>query len=168
MTETYTSLCEVIHNKYIVDSTFLEEPNVMKVQINGKPSSAECTLYRIDPNKEDPLPFFNRDIEGLKSMCDYIMLVDYQNKLYILLIELKRQGNSKAKKQLEATKVLFDYIIASAERVGKPINNCIHFRKIRIDEKKPKQRTQMGDIEYDENGYINYPWHDFYLRALLK
>lgn len=173
MTDSYNSLREVIHSKYIVDNTILEEPNVMKVQINGKPRDAECTLYRIDPNNGDPFPFFrnkeNGGPKGLKDICDYIMLVDYHDKLFILLIELKRQKDNHAKEQLEATKVFIDYIVASAIRVQMPIdNNCIIYRKIQLNKIIPKQRTQIGNPEYDENGYMDYPWHGFFLMVLLK
>lgn len=173
MTDSYNSLRKVIHSKYIVDNTILEEPNVMKVQINGKPRDAECTLYRIDPNNGDPFPFFQDKgkggPKGLKDICDYILLVDYNDKLYILLFELKKQKNDHAKKQLEATKVFIDYIVASAIRVQMPIdNNCIKCRKIQLNEVIPKHRTQIGEPEYDEDGYMAYPWQEFRLKALLK
>lgn len=173
MTDTYNSLCAVLHNRYIVDNTILEEPGVMKVPIEGKPRVAECTLYRIDPNQGDPFPFF-RDKEsggpkGLKDICDYIMLVDYHDKLFILLIELKCRKNNHAKEQLEATKILIDYLIKSAIRVNMPIDNsCIKCRKVQLNAIMPKQRTQISNPEYDEDGYMGYPWKNFYLKTLLN
>lgn len=170
MSSNYSTMTSVINAKFKVENLdVLEEPKVMTVSVKGCPKSASLTLYRFDPNKEEIFPFFEKEI-GLRSICDYVLLADYGDDLYILLMELKL-GNSKAKEQLNATENLISYIIASALRIKREIDrDKIHIRKIRISERRRQytRKTKVRDIEYDENSYLDYPWDALHIRALLK
>ena len=139
----------------------------MTVKVEGIPKNALLTLYRFDPNNEDIFPFFERGM-ALRLICDYVLLVDYNDFLYVLLIELKR-GSITAKKQLNATEELIRYVISSALRIKQEIDqDKIYIRKIRISERRHIRKTNSGDIEYDENNYIDYPWDSFHVRYMLK
>lgn len=168
MSDNYSTITSVINAKFKVENLdVLEEPKVMTIRVKGCPKDASLTLYRFDPDKEEIFPFFEKGI-GLRSICDYVLLADYD--LYVLLIELKL-GKLNAKEQLNATENLISYIIASALRIKRVIDqNKIHIRKIRISERRNQytRKTGIHDIEYDENSYVDYPWDVLHIRALLK
>lgn len=170
MSDNYSTITSVINAKFKVENLdVLEEPKVMTIRVKGCPKDASLTLYRFDPDKEEIFPFFEKGI-GLRSICDYVLLADYDDDLYVLLIELKL-GKLNAKEQLNATENLISYIIASALRIKRVIDqNKIHIRKIRISERRNQytRKTGIHDIEYDENSYVDYPWDVLHIRALLK
>ncbi len=87
--------------------------------------------YRYDLEKYNFLPFFNNahDDEakgivaenptptGLLKFCDYILLAAVNEKLYVILVEMKSGINTGAKQQLAASESFIDYVKASAERI---------------------------------------------------
>lgn len=87
--------------------------------------------YRYDMEERDFLPFFNKEHDdegkgievenptpsGLLKFCDYILLATVNDKLYIVLVEMKSGTNAGANQQLAASKTFIDYIKASAERI---------------------------------------------------
>ena len=92
----------------------------------------DCFLaYRFDLEECDFLPFFNKEHDdeskgyvavnptpsGLLKFCDYIILAAVNEKLYVVLVEMKSGTNAGANQQLAATKTFIDYIKASAERI---------------------------------------------------
>lgn len=174
MSNNYESLVSLIRDIHIVeDTTKLEEKGVMSIDISQFPRDSLYTLYKFDPEKYDLFPFFSQSKEasGLRDVCDYILLVDYAERLYILLFELKHSNkdNNKAKRQLNATACLIEYIIKSAERIQKAIDrNQIAIRKILIQEFTGKPKTRIYDVEYDRDKYVCYQLSSIHVRALLK
>lgn len=87
--------------------------------------------YRYDFEERDFLPFFNKEYNdeergivtenptptGLLKFCDYIILAAVNEKLYIVLVEMKSGTNAGANLQLDASKAFIDYVKASAERI---------------------------------------------------
>jgi hypothetical protein len=87
--------------------------------------------YRYDLEEFDFLPFFNKEhddeergvvadnptLTGLLKFCDYILLATVNDKLYVVLVEMKSGNNTGANQQLDASKTFIDYIKASAERI---------------------------------------------------
>ena len=94
--------------------------------------------YRYDLDKRDFLPFFNKEHEakgivvdnptpsGLLKFCDYILLAAVNEKLYVILVEMKSGNNAGANQQLAASKTFIDYVKASAERI-KTLCGCDDF-----------------------------------------
>lgn len=125
-------------------------------------------LYRFDPDQTDIFPFFNRE-KGLKQICDYILFTEQNDRLYVLLIELKC-GNVSALPQLTASQYFVEYLIKSGKRIGLDLTDDIQYRKIKIKEtiSGKKQRTQMQDPQPDENGIISYPYTQFRVPLLLE
>lgn len=164
---------EILHTNFKhSDQTCLSEKNVdtkgkkfeVKYQIVKQPQ-IDYELFRYD---EAALPFFN-NISGLKKMCDYILFAEEGEYLYIFVIELKL-GNDSAKIQLNAAKVFVQFIIDSANRVGKEINVDYKIRKIRICDSMIKKRKTSVDknIQFDVNDYCEYPLNNFYLEPLMR
>ena len=80
--------------------------------------------YRYDLEEHNFLPFFNNEHTaanstpiGLLKFCDYILLATVNQKLYVILVEMKSGANDGANQQLAASKTFIDYVIASAERI---------------------------------------------------
>lgn len=112
-------------------------------------------LFRLDPNKIKPFPYFNKDI-GLSKICDYIMFVQKSNTLFVILIELKL-GNDSATEQLLASEEFSIFIINSCKRVGLILTEDIRYKKVKISESaltRPKTSENMCKI--DENNIIHY------------
>lgn len=96
--------------------------------------------YRYDLDEFDFLPFFNKEHDdeergivaenptptGLLKFCDYILLATVNDKLYVILVEMKSGNNARANQQLAASKTFIDYIKASAERI-KTLCGCDDF-----------------------------------------
>lgn len=87
--------------------------------------------YRYDLEERDFLPFFNKEYDdeergvvtdnptptGLLKFCDYILLATVNEKLYVVLVEMKSGNNAGANQQLDASETFIDYVKASAERI---------------------------------------------------
>jgi len=50
------------------------------------------------------------------SMCDYIIFYPYENVMFVFLCELKTKKVSHSSKQVEAAKLLAEFILKMAER----------------------------------------------------
>jgi hypothetical protein len=121
-------------------------------------------LFRYDNNA---FPFF-REVSLLKKMCDYILFAEEKNTLYVFVIELK-SSNESAKKQLDAAVEFVNYIINTAKRIGKEINNY-KIRKIRICDNKIKKRNKLSvekGFEFDKDDFCDYKFKDLHLEPLM-
>ena len=150
-----------------------DEHDEQRVTIVNKVGSiSNMALYRFDEKSagKDPLPFFNNSYEesahapsDLRSFCDYVLLVENDNALYIMLIELKRGGTTGYRKQIDASQCFMSYVIDSAERIKHDNaydefdRDNIHFRKVLIKRcASEKQETHNSDIAFDKNDYIDF------------
>ncbi len=87
---------------------------------------ARWTLYRYD-QENDPnsfFPFFNNTSgertspKDLLKFCDYIVFVEKNDRLFILLVEMKSGETGDARKQLEASETFIHFILKTAERIA--------------------------------------------------
>lgn len=132
-----------------------------------KNAQTECLLYRYDPNGKNLFPFFS-SLSGLRKICDYILFAEADNYLYVFLIELKK-GKMSAQKQLTASEEFIKYIINSANRIGKQIDDNVVIRKIRMSDKKIKKiNTKIKETDFQYvNNYCDYKYQKFYLAPLM-
>ena len=107
-------------------------------------------------------------MSGLKKICDYILFAEEGDYLFIFLIELKK-GTESAKKQLNASQEFVNYIINSAQRIGKAIDEKIAFRQIRVSEKRISRRNlnEKDNFKY-VNNYCDYTNGSFYLEPMMQ
>ncbi|MBR6041127.1 MAG: hypothetical protein IKP37_00610 [Paludibacteraceae bacterium] len=107
---------------------------------------SEYRLYRFDLDSSDAdfLCFFNKNhsagsgVQGLKDLrcfCDYVLLAQKNDKLYVFIIELKSGKTEGAVEQLRATELFMDYIKETAERI-KEVNSYGQFDAKNIITKK--------------------------------
>ncbi|UXD71383.1 hypothetical protein MUK51_08820 [Sphingobacterium faecium] len=110
-------------------------------------------------------PFFNRGEAKVTSFCDYIIFTEEKNKLFILLIELKK-GRSNTTKQLEAGKCFSEFLVATLNRVyGVNINPEI--RKISVRETHVKPKQKQKPIKYNSDGFHTFCNSKFWLKKYL-
>ena len=129
MTE-YDQLCRILNEEFKSESQdeMIEakgDKKAQSVNINTM-KGLKTTLYRMALEEKDFLPFFNKSHdspEGLRKICDYILLAEHGGHTFVLLIELKRGGTSGAAKQLNASQTFVEYIYSSAERLHVDFND---------------------------------------------
>jgi hypothetical protein len=162
------SFFDAQQNKLIEDNT--DDKGIRFKMEKDIFSETKYLLYRFDPDQIDIFPFFNgaRGL-GLKKICDYILFTEQNDRLYVLLIELKRSSGA-ALPQLTASQYFVEYLIKSGKRIGLDLTDDIRYRKIKIKEtiSGKKQRTQMQAPQPDENGIISYLYTQFRVRMLLE
>ncbi len=122
-------------------------------------------MYRYDLEERDFLPFFNKEHDdnakgykaenptptGLLKFCDYVLLAEVKEKLYVILVEMKSGSTAGANQQLASSKTFFDYVKASAERI-KTMCGCDDFDSNNIVLRKvllrpapnPRPTTNIG------------------------
>ena len=78
----------------------------------------EALVYRFDFNRSkiDLFPYLNEKVEGLTSMCDYIVFYHRKGKLYVFLCELKSKNVKGSARQVQAAEVFANFIIRMAKR----------------------------------------------------
>jgi len=122
-------------------------------------------LYRYTP---EAFPYFN-EVTDLKKMCDYILFLEEGRYLHVLVFELKK-GNDSARKQLKAAKVFVEYILESAKRTGKIIDEFNTIKMIRISDEKIRKFKKRVLKESDAinfiDDYCDYPYNSIYLERL--
>ena len=147
MTE-FEQLCYMLNDEFLSDSQDVmieDKEKKHKIQCvkieDGNRKGLIRRLYRFDLKKKDFLPFFNKANHspvGLCKFCDYVLLVSYKNKTYILLIELKRGDTYGADKQLRASEFFIEFLCKTAKRLHEDFGDFdfdhrnIVLRKIRI------------------------------------
>lgn len=163
-------LCKGDEAMLMVESQGHEHDEQRVAIVNKVSSISQMALYRFDAKTigKDFLPFFNDRYKeephapaGIRSFCDYILLAESKDTLYIMLIELKRGEATGYKKQIDASLCFVDYIIDSAERIKHENasdefdRNNIRFRRVLIKKcTSEKQATHNSDIAFDKNDYM--------------
>ena len=176
--QTIDYLAKIISSRYLLDDLVMIEPasNGMpeqRVEVkNNSRSILSMKLYQfLDKEEAAHISFFNKigdgdskPPKGLNRFCDYILLVQHTDGLYVFLLEMKRGKNEDYEIQLEASKCFFDYILQSAERI-QGLNDWtdlntddVHYRRIEIKEDCSNKRTTKNkDIEtMDLNGFMQH------------
>lgn len=162
----YDQLCSILSDEFLAVSQDRMRENkgsdhkMQEVHIDdGGRKNLFWTLYRFDLDKKEFLHFFNKtdnSPEGLRKFCDYILLIKYKGKTFVLLVELKRGDVSGADKQLKASEVFIEFIYKTAERLHRDFRDVyfdrkkVVLRKIIIKELK-SNKIEMKHIRIDKN-----------------
>jgi hypothetical protein len=105
-----------------VSQSFLEEKKTeTKVKLTSKGKYLQYDFEKIKPRL---FPFFeNAGVPGLHAIADKVLFVEgNKDVVWVFVIELK-QNKGGAYKQIEATKLFVDFLIASVNRACK--TTCI-------------------------------------------
>lgn len=107
--------------------TKCENPHVVRIDNKGVDN---FLLLRFDQEEQAFLPFFNRAhdathvemqkraLRGISEFCDYILLVEKNTRLYVILVEMKSGKADGAISQLDASELFMKYIQGCAMRVA--------------------------------------------------
>jgi hypothetical protein len=101
-----------------VSQSFLEEKKTeTKVKLTSKGKYLQYDFEKIKPRL---FPFFeNAGVPGLHAIADKVLFVEgNKDVVWVFVIELK-QNKGGAYKQIEATKLFVDFLIASVNRACK-------------------------------------------------
>jgi hypothetical protein len=116
--------------------------------------SLDYVIYRFDPSRTDLFPYF-ADIRHMKKICDYVIFIENDEEIFVLLFELKRGSSSSPKRQLEMSESFFQFVFKRAALAGVEIEKEIQIRKIGItDSFTTKMETMFHkNFHYDDSCY---------------
>lgn len=166
----------VIKDKYIpADQTQMVERNT-----NGRKGKMACKIcthteelllcsFDERANNYRHFPYFQQ-VEGMVSMCDYILFVEDVADLYVFSIDLKDSSNGP-KKQTSRAKVFAEFILNRIRvvRGEKDFPKVIHYGQIGIKTTCNKMTTKGYDeMSFDEDNYMVLPdYHQLHTRVLM-
>ena len=166
----------VVKSKYIpADQTCMVENNSggkkgnMKCQIDTY--KEEVLLCRFDQGSNNYLlfPYFQQS-EGMVSMCDYIMFVEDNKKLFAFSIDLKDSTNGP-KQQTIYAQTFAEFIVNRIRAVFGEADfpKPVEYRQVGIKTTCDKMTTMgYARLAYDSDGYLVLPdYHHFYTRQLM-
>ena len=177
MSKTIEILNKIFDDRCIVTShdTISEPKEGMSRDIfNHVVDDDDLLICRLDQEGSDPFPYLKGDsvshgLKGMKRISDYAVFVDKDNRLFVLLFELKK-GKDSPQEQLDVTEPLIDFIFNRA-KILKHIDQNIEYnvRKIGITDEVGKRCTSdRGEVIYDNNNYVKlYKNKAIYLQHLL-
>lgn len=180
MSKVIDILTRLFDDKFIEKShiTIDEPAEKMSRLILKSPSLPDENILvcRLDQNQNpkvtDMFPYLRGDstargLKGMKRICDYAIFVDKGNKVFVLLIEMKK-GDDSPQEQLNVTEPLIEFIFERA-RILKHLVVDYEIRKIGITDKAEKRTTSdRGDTDYNQDKYVKlYQNKRFYLHRML-
>lgn len=163
-------ISSVLHNDFLSNERSALEEKSAKMKININSSGCRFILYKYDKDlkrdyKGGLFPFFAK-IKNVCCICDYILFAEFKNKLFVLIIELKK-GKEPTLPQLKAAKNFVDYIINTINRVN-GISIEPEIRLISIHEyKMPKRSIKDRGISYDDDRHCQFNQSIFEIRKFL-
>lgn len=180
MSKVIDILTRMFDDRFIEKSHYIiEEPaeNMSRLIHKGSDLPDENILVcRLDQNQNpqvtDLFPYLRGDsghigLKGMKRICDFAIFVDKDDKVFVLLIEMKK-GDESPQEQLNVTEPLMVFLFERA-KILKHLVVDYEIRKIGITDKAEKRTTSdRGDVEYNDNQYVKlYQNKRFYLQRML-
>lgn len=156
---------ESIKNNYVpLDQKYMTESFVIGSVIK----TMSCEIFP-DKNQEHLLcqfdkqglnsnnfPYYNPVVDGLVSMCDYILFVEENDRMLVLMLELKH--NESPRRQVEINESFGRFICERLKVIFNDFDKPIVYRKIGVKEKyNPLHSTQEYVFFFDKQGYAQLP-----------
>lgn len=156
---------ESIKNCYFpADQKYMTE----RIVVGSTPKTMSCEIFpykdqeyllcQFDKqgNNCDIFPFFRPEVDGLVSMCDYTLFVEENQRLIVLLLELKH--NASPRRQVEINESFGRFICERLKVIFEDFDKPLVYRKIGIKERyNPLHGTQGYVFSFDDNGYTVLP-----------
>lgn len=115
-------------------------------------------------------PYFQEE-QGLLSMCDYILFVEDDNKMFVFLVELK-DSSHHSKKQTLIAQSFAEFLVSRIKAIRDEalFSKDIEYRKIDVKSRCSKMTTKgYASLSYDPDGYTVLPdYHKFYIKQLKE
>ena len=166
----------VVKDKYVPAN----QHHMVETNTGGRLGSMQC---QIDTHHEETLlckfdqggencqlfPYF-QEVDGMVSMCDYILFVEDRDELFAFSVDLKDTVNSP-KQQTLIAKSFAEFIVNRVKTVfGKEaFHKPVSYRQIGAKSTCDKMTTKGYENQaYDDDGYLVLPdYHHFYTRLLM-
>lgn len=155
-----------------IDGSFKESPCVSTL-VENRPNGTQKIvlqgggqklLYCFEKDGIKLYPYFN-DVEGLKSIADYVLFTKTdKDEPFILIFELKKSKNPIY--QLMATKYFCVFLMERIS-VAQKCKFCPQIRMIGLVE-NAKGSTNPRNLKYNERGVLTTPIRKLKLTDLLK
>lgn len=79
-----------------------------QIELLGGPSFA----FSLDQSEADPWPFMRAaDMDGLRKVCDALIVVQRDDRNYIIALEMKSTSEGKAGKQIASSRLLMAWLV---------------------------------------------------------
>lgn len=114
MKELLNVIDTIIMSKFKQKAAILEEPKEPGYPTTSIIKVGKALLYKFEAG--DIFPYFNKAVPFLNSMCDYIIFYPYENVMFVFLCELKTKKVNHSSTQVEAAKLLAEFILKMAAR----------------------------------------------------
>lgn len=166
-----------IRVEYIPEDQF----TMIAKDTNGRRGNMLCKIY---PKDEEILlcsfdqegdncvlfPYFKEE-RGLVSMCDYILFVEDDEKMFVFLIELKDTAH-RSKRQTCISQTFAEFLIKRIMVIKDEtcFSKPVEYRKIGIKSTCSKMTTKGYEtMIYDKDGYTVLPdYHRFYIKRMKE
>lgn len=167
-------LDEILSSKYLYDENELKEINYghnrREIVNSYKIYSSSAGTLRVYRFENNCFPYFS-NVRGLKRMCDFVVFWEFEDVLYINLIELK-DGIASCKPQLMASRTFIEYIINSCNRIGYAIEDY-QIKMLRLSNTKINKMATKGYMKpeylpFDEDDYADYNTKTIHLKYINK
>lgn len=162
----------ILATNFKVTNKVLEEKREnMKITFETR-SGIQCLCYKYDDNlkgyKGGLFPFFSTNEERIHSIVDYIIFVEYQSKIYVLIFELKT-GNADTWPQFKAADKFVDFIFETAKRILNSSSANYEKRFISVREFQLKKgKTMMKNASFDNNYHFELKHNHFCLNNFIS
>lgn len=159
--ENLSLLKNLFHKQFLVDGDELIEENTdctgkpFKMKVTLKPSKGlSFLIFKFENETINLFPYFS-NVRGLKSMCDYVVLVEDAKYLYAFLFELKGSKHS-AKLQLDVSETFVNFAMKRFDVIDKKIDKPFKLKKVAIKKNRSNKQTTQGfnHIGSEEDGII--------------
>lgn len=133
--------------------------------------SFSTLIVRIDPNTRDPFPYFGKKVEGIKSMCDYFVFVELDDRIYVFAVELKKGGGCPRHQLLYANEFIAFIVRRLALNSDYRLEKPVYVRLLGLTNIPKKGYTKIGNGigEFDEQNYLKrYHESGFRLDTLIR
>ena len=179
MSKTIEALTKIFDDRFIeVSHDRISEPkeDMSREIIKGGIADEDILICHLDQEGNtkvsEPFPYLRGDsvhhgLRGMKRISDYVIFVEKEGELFVLLFELKK-GKDSPQEQLDVTAPLIDFIFNRA-KILKHLDVEYKIRKIGVTDEVGKRSTaDRGEVNYDENSYTKlYKNNRIYIRKLL-
>lgn len=156
-------------NFKISDNYLIEDQAKMKIELIQ--TGCRNIVFQLDQKlgreyKGGMFPFFNSSNQKVTTVCDYLIFSEYKNKIYALIVELKK-GDQNTNPQLKAGECFIDFVVATVNRINNT-NLLIEKKKISIKEFKRKKNTKEMEVKYDSNNHHFFEQSKFRILSFLQ
>ena len=156
--ESIKDCCFSANQKFMTESFMIGKTlRTMSCEIFPK-KDQEYLLCQFDRRGHncDNFPYFREEVDGFVSMCDYTLFVEEDNRLIVLLLELKH--DSSPRRQVEINESFGRFICERLKVLFDDFDKTLVYKKIGIRERyNPLHGTQDYVFSFDEKGYTVLP-----------